>query len=347
MYGNSQFADADGNVLSSGLTRLMLLDDDPNTPLLRGPVALDIAAGSGASVSGLSVDYFNSAASLKVRVISSQGQVSWTNGSYANSIEFTGTLQQINQKLTELNVSVPVGQTGAQLLVDVAPTGRSGVVGALTVPVVVHNPASITAASSQSVVAATSTALSSIAVSDIDSNVLRVTLTSAGGSLQLGSTSGLFTSQSGSSTVLEGLRSDVNAALGQLAFTALPGRSTASLQVTVDDKDPLTSDASQRIELSVTAAPPSLVLPSQYSARMGASTLLSGFAVRDADSSSLSLTLSASAGTLAIAGALPSGVVVTSQSAASLTVSGSPALLQQLLGQISYTAPLVNPSPPP
>lgn len=53
VYGNSQFADAaSGKVLSSGITRLMLLDDDPNTPVISAPASLDVGAAQTAAVRG-------------------------------------------------------------------------------------------------------------------------------------------------------------------------------------------------------------------------------------------------------------------------------------------------------
>jgi hypothetical protein len=213
------------------------------------------------------------------------------------------------------------------------------VVGSFDLPVLIHNPASIGPTSTQSVVAATRSALAPITVSDIDSDVLRVTLNSVGGTLQWGPTSGLYLNQSGSIWLAEGSKSDLNAALGQLAFTANSGRSTASIQVTVDDKDALTVEAPRTISLSVAAAPPSVSLPVQYNAKIGAATLLSGFSVQDADSSSVTITLSASAGSFTLPGSLPGGVTLRGQTASSLILSGSPALLQQALALVSYTAP--------
>jgi VCBS repeat-containing protein len=348
VYGNSQFSDTDGNILSSGTTRLMLLDDDPNTPVVIAPESLDAAAGVTTSVAGLVVDYFNPNAVLTVTATATGGLISQNGMDFATVQTLTGTLDVINANLALLEMRATVGQTSAQIRLDVTPQGRTNVVGSIDVPVTVHNSATLAVTASQNVVAATRSALAPISVADLDSDVLRVTLDSTNGSLDLAQTQGLFVNKNanGTSWVVEGLKSDLNAALSQVFFTAQAGRSAASVTVTVSDNDDLTPETPSTISLRVATAPPVAAVPNQYMAKVGVATLLTGFTVSDADSSSVTLTLTASAGVLGLPASLQSGVVLRSQTSSSLVLSGSPANLQAALPTLTYTSPLTNATPP-
>ncbi len=348
VYGNSQFSDAAGNILSSGTARLMLLDDDPNTPLVSAPESLDAAAGVATSVPGLVVDYFNPNALLTVTATATGGLISQNGLDFATVQTLTGTLDAINANLALLEMRATVGQTSAKIHLDVTPQGRTNVVGSIDVPVTVHNSATLAVTASQNVVAATRSALAPITVSDLDSDVLRVTLDSTNGSLDLAQTQGLFVNKNanGTSWVVEGLKSDLNAALSQVFFTAQAGRSAAGVTVTVSDNDALTPETPSTISLRVASAPPTAAVPNQYMAKVGVPTLLSGFTVADADSSSVTLTLSASTGSLGLPVTLQSGVVLRSQTTNTLVLSGSPANLQAALPTLIYTSPLTNATPP-
>lgn len=346
VYGNSQFADVNGNILSSGTTRLMLLDDDPNTPLVTAPAVIGAAAGVSSMVTGLSVDYFNATTPLTVTATALRGQISLDGIQFAGLQTFSGTLDEINAQLALLEIRAQVGQTSAQIHLDVTPQGRANIVGSTDVSVVVHNAATLAVASSQNVVAATRSALSPITVADVDSDVVRVTLSSVGGSVDVASATNLFVNKTASTWVLEGLKSDVNAALGQLYFTALAGRTAASVTVAVSDNDDLTLETPSTISLRVATAPPTATVPTQYAAKVGVPTLLSGFTVQDPDSASVTVTLTASAGSLGLPGSLPSGVVLRGQTASSLVLSGSPANLQSALATLTYTSALNNVSAP-
>uniref|UniRef100_UPI0037C0B1AA Ig-like domain-containing protein n=1 Tax=Limnohabitans sp. TaxID=1907725 RepID=UPI0037C0B1AA len=348
VYGNSQFSDTAGNILSSGTARLMLLDDDPNTPVVIAPESLDAAAGVTTSVAGLVVDYFNPNAVLTVTATATGGLISQNGINFATVQTLTGTLDVINANLALLEMRATSGQTSAKIHLDVTPEGRINVVGSIDVPVTVHNSATLAVTASQNVVAATRSALAPITVSDLDSDVLRVTLDSTNGSLDLAQTQGLFVNKNanGTSWVVEGLKSDLNAALSQLFFTAQAGRRGAGVTVTVSDNDALTPETPSTISLTVATAPPVAAVPNQYMAKVGVATLLTGFTVSDADSSSVTLTLSASTGSLGLPVSLQSGVLLISQTPTTLVLSGSPANLQAALPTLIYTSPLTNATPP-
>jgi len=348
-YGNSQFINASGALTSNGSTQVMLLDDDPNTPVISGALTADVLAGSASAVPALSINYYNASAPLKVALSASHGQLAGqvdvqSDGTYllyklnGTTHEYTLTQAEANLILGKLTFSGEIGSVAGSVHLQVTPSGRT-VSGSYDVGMVIHNPSTLSVVAQQNAVAATPSALQGITIADVDSSNLTVTLTGNGGAVSVGNASGAFVNQSATGALtLNGSSAALNAALGTLSFTATAGYSSASLKVTVNDGDALTPDPTATINLAVATAPSQASLPDQVMSTVGIPTLLTGITVQDPDSAVVTVKLQASAGTLSL-GALSSGVVIKSQSAGVIELDGTPQALQQTLNAVSYLAP--------
>lgn len=354
-YGNSQFTDLSGNLIASGSARVTLLDDDPNTPLITVPTTIAAGAGQAMAVGGVAVDYFDTTSKLVATLTSVHGTLdlqqaagglalAGTSGSYT----LTGTLAEINSALARLMFTGASGELTGGVRVSVQPyvgtgsgaTIRTGVVGQAEFAVDVHNSATIgSLTAGQHVIAGTSSVIAPISVADIDSANVSVTLKSTSGDVLTGTSTGVFVNRSVAGQVtLEGSKTDVNAALANLSFKANAGITTSQISVSVSDLDALTTDPTSSFNVTVDAAAPTVVAPSSAMFKGALATLLPQITLADADSSSLSVTLTASAGTLT-AGTLASGVTQGAKTATSITFVGSADALQTTLANVNYTSP--------
>jgi len=313
-YGNSQFADAAGKLTVSGVAKVRLLDDDPNTPVISGPSSLDVVADQATAMPGLSVDYYSASGPLKLVLSAVHGDLSGASlekqadGSYwafktvtatggASTRSYELTLAEVNDQLAQLRFDGDAGSVKGQVHGEVLAVGRT-VSGVFDVAVGIHNPATIVQAPvQQSVTAATLSRIGPIVVADADATSLKVTLTSSGGEVLAGTSTNVFVNKPTAGVlILEGAPVAVNAALANLSFNATAGRTSASIQISVNDGDSLTVDPGQTVSLTVQKAAPTASLPSQLSATVGIDTLLSGIQVADVDSASITARLSVSAG---------------------------------------------------
>ena len=354
-YGNSQFTDLSGNLIASGSARVTLLDDDPNTPLITVPTTIAAGAGQAMAVGGVAVDYFDTTSKLVATLTSVHGTLdlqqaagglalAGTSGSYT----LTGTLAEINSALARLMFTGASGELTGGVRVSVQPyvgtgsgaTIRTGVVGQAEFAVDVHNSATIgSLTAGQHVIAGTSSVIAPISVADIDSANVSVTLKSTSGDVLTGTSTGVFVNRSVAGQVtLEGSKTDVNAALANLSFKANAGITTSQISVSVSDLDALTTDPTSSFNVTVDAAAPTVVAPGSAMFKGALATLLPQITLADADSSSLSVTLTASAGTLT-AGTLASGVTQGARTATSITFVGSADALQTTLANVKYTSP--------
>lgn len=354
-YGNSQFTDLNGSLIANGSARVTLLDDDPNTPIVTVPTTIAAGEGQAMAVAGVAVDYFDTTSKLVATLTSVHGTLdlqqaagglalAGSSGTYT----LTGNLAEINSALARLMFTGASGELTGGVRLSVQPyvgTGsgasiRTGVVGQAEFAVDVHNSATIGAlTANQHVIAGTTSVLAPISVADIDSANVSVTLKSASGDVLTGTSTGVFVNRSVAGQVtLEGSKTDVNAALANLSFKATAGISTAQISVSVSDLDALTTDPTSSFSVFVDAAAPTVVAPSSAMFKGALATLLPQITLADADSSSLSVTLTASAGTLT-AGSLASGVTQSARTATSITFVGSADGLQATLANVKYTSP--------
>ena len=350
LYGNSQFTDLAGTLVAQSKVLVNLLDDDPNTPQITAPAELATGAGATVVAEGFSLDYFDAQASLAVTLkavhgslglLASNGSViqNLTIGSDAASYSLQGNLSDINNALSRLTFTGDADATDGGIRITAQPVGRS-VVGSADMAIIVHAGPEISAVSSPvDVVAGTLSNVSVPLVSDKDSNELSVQVTTSDGEWALPRSSNVVVERSAvGSLLLHGNALDLNDALSTLAVTATPGRSSLSVNLLVSDGDPLTPDAMLSYAMAVQQAAPILQLPLAANYKGGLASALPSIKMSDADSAMLTMTVTASAGTL-LPGDMSGDASLLAQTATSLTVNGSTASLLATLKGFLYSAP--------
>jgi hypothetical protein len=201
---------------------------------------------------------------------------------------------------------------------------------------VVQSP-EVTLPTRPTVVAGIGSAVTGISLADADSDALSVTLTPGNGTIGLTAVGGVTIADAGSGALrLTGSVADLNATLAGLRFTANGDATSATLRVQAVDNDARTPDADQTLTLSV-AAQPSLTLTSPAAIRPGTAGAVPGIVVADRDSTSLSVTLTPSSGTLAATG---DGVTVSRGANGTLTLTGTTAALNNALSKLTLTLPV-------
>ncbi|NBP39600.1 MAG: hypothetical protein EBV34_14395, partial [Betaproteobacteria bacterium] len=197
VYGNSQFADPNGNLLAYGEARLLLLDDDPNTPLITGPLGddpntpavegdkkLTLIAANPTKLPALSVDYFDPTASFTATIstrgatLNAQGILTASNTANrwnlvaptANGSTTVLSLDQLNQALSNLSQALSLEASplssaptaSGTLRLDVTPQGRN-VTGTYEIALDIRHPPSLSLSESfAAVIAQTQSTLSAL-----------------------------------------------------------------------------------------------------------------------------------------------------------------------------------------
>jgi len=351
LYGNSQFTDLNGALVAEPKVLITLQDDDPNTPVVTVPTAL--AAGEGTTVvaEGVSVDYYDAQATLVVNLQALHGTLalqtsagavlqSLTPGDSSGTYSLQGKLADINNALARLTfTSDPLALDGG-LRITAQPSGRS-VVGAADVPISVHASPEVSVPTAPvAVVAGTLSRVSVPLVADQDSDEISLQLTTGEGEWVLAASDNVWVEHPDiGNVILHGNPLDVNDVLSGLSLIATPGRSNVNVSVEVSDGDPLTEDAQSSYVMAVQHAPPILQWPLSVNYKGGLASALPSVSLSDADSALLTLTVSASAGTL-LPGDMAGDASLLAQSDAALTLQGSAASVQTTLKSFLYTAPL-------
>ncbi|WP_164476156.1 beta strand repeat-containing protein, partial [Sinorhizobium glycinis] len=162
----------------------------------------------------------------------------------------------------------------------------------------------------QTVGSNTATAITGIAVADVDSTNVTTTLSVSSGKLTVGTGSGLTVNNNGTNTVtISGTLAQVNAALATLSYLSNTNYSGADV-LTVVTSDGLASDTDM---VAITANPPANVAPAASNdvivISTGTSVFLSAAWLlnNDTDTDGDALSISASS----IIGSLPSGWTIT------------------------------------
>ncbi|NBP39510.1 MAG: hypothetical protein EBV34_13910, partial [Betaproteobacteria bacterium] len=274
VYGNSQFANVDGSLLSYGEARVLLRDDDPNSPLIIGPKTddpttpaieaankLTLLANTPSKLPALSVDYFDTSALFTASISANGAKLnapgilveSSTPGTW-NIVASTGvgstnalSLDQLNLALTILSQAQALEATASGgLTVSVKPQGRN-IEGTYQIELDTRHPPTLSLPQSfESVIAKTQTTLSaatgssSITIADTDSKNLTVTVETASGSLSLAGTPDVFVANTANGLTLSGGPNALSRALGSLGFEANAGIRSAAFRITITDNDPFT-----------------------------------------------------------------------------------------------------------
>ena len=303
----------------------IISDDDPYTPVITLDTTSQITANKGSLVNA-SVDYYDANAELTVVISADNASVSSTT--------FSGNLASINNQLKILTVTGAEGSVEGIVTIGVAVDGRQA---SGQSELVIHNaPIALTPQNILQVTAGKVTLVSDLAVADVNGGNLSVTVTSEFGSLQLADSSRLSLVTVANGIELYGSALNINSALAGLYFTANAINESASITLSADDGDPLTDVVTSKVNLSVQAADPIMILADGTSTlTQGKASALVGISVADTDSSLLSFTLIATEG--AVSATSIGSAVVTGSGTSQLTLTGSAADINTSLTSLRFT----------
>jgi hypothetical protein len=314
-------------------------------------ISLTDGAASGTSDS-LALNVTNGALTLG----STTGLTFVTGSNKSAAMTLHGTLANLNAALKGLVFSPTTGFTGSAPLSVTLTDSGDNLKGSAAVAITVSAPPSVNAPAT-----ATLTENTSLVFSSANSNLISITdagasgtsdsltLTVSHGKLTLASTTGLTFSagaNGSASMTVKGTLANLNAALNGLRYVPTSAYSGSdSLKISVTDAgDKATESAS--VGLTVTAPPPpAITAPSKATVGEDSSMTFStaeGDAISVADpgasaTSTDSLTLKVSHGTLKLASTKGLTFTAGSNNSASMTVSGTLANLDAALNGLVYT----------
>ncbi|NDC60475.1 MAG: Ig-like domain-containing protein, partial [Betaproteobacteria bacterium] len=285
-----------------------------------------------------------SAPSNQSPVFSHKVETQTINGNPMHVLVLQGNVTDITDALDLMQVKVTNNTTNAFFVVEATDGGP--LTNRIEVPVTLHHPVEITQGTLPTyVVAGQLTPLTGFSVNDVDGGVLTVNLNPNNMNLQVLAVPGVtITSLDSGGLRLVGSAGDINDALASLAFTASSADALASathgtpveLTVSVSDSDPYSSTT---LPVKVTAeavpAPTELSAPLRLVGSAGTPTLVSGLSVSDADSSTVTVSLQATGGTLSL---VDSPLLIMRQlSPSSYTLTGAVADVNKTLDQLTFT----------
>ncbi len=335
----------------------------PSTASLTENGSLTFSSSNGNAISvadasaGTNADSLTLSVSHGTLTLASTSGLTITGSNGTASFTVSGTVSNLDAALNGLVYTPTAGYTGSDSLsVSITDPGDSlsaSASVALTVsapsPPTITAPANASLSENGSLVFSTSNGNAiTIADASAGSNSDSLTLTVTHGTLTLATTSGLTfapgTSNGSASFTVTGTVTNLNAVLNGLTYQPTAGYvGSDSLAISLADSGDSLS-ASDSVGLSITAAsPPTITAPAAGSLNENGSLAFStanGNAISVADSSagssSDSLTLSVTHGTLTLAST--SGLTITAgaNGSASVTVSGTVTNLDAALNGLTY-----------
>lgn len=355
--GQVQLLDASGNQASSLNTNFTILNDDPPVPTFVGAFgtsAVNFVAGVEQSLSGLKLDYFKTDAATLLQVsiktslaasVSGAGTAQTVSGFKVYAL--SGTLNEINARLAKLTFTPGADEQTTVLSLSAKDT-TGNVIGQTLEPVLNlhHVPVLSLPTVATSVVAGIESALAGVKVSDADNDTLTVTLKPQNASLSLTNVSGITTSKLQDGTLtLSGKAFDLNAALDTLKVTANTASSLAkpvNVSVFVSDGDVLTADPVSTLTINAAPAPTLLSGPSSLTVSriLDGNPNVSGLTLSDADSTQLTVKLTATGGSLSVLTTTNVKYVetVSASGAKTITLAGAVGDLNNAINSLVFKA---------
>ena len=359
-------SDGNGGSLASNPSidvNITAVNDAPTVSGAPSSVSATEDTATGVDLSGLSfadVDgddlMVTVAASAGTLAASSGGGVT-IGGSGTGTLTLSGSASAINSYLDTLsNVTYTgasnVNGTGAATLTVSASDGNGGSLASnpsIDVNITAVNDAPTVSGAPSSVSATEDTAtgvdLSGLSFADVDGNDLTVTVAASAGMLAASSGGGVTIGGSGTGTLtLSGSASAINSYLDTLSNVTYTGASNvngtgaATLTVSASDGNGGSLASNPSIDVNITAvndAPTVSGAPSSVSATEDTATGvdLSGLSFADVDGNDLTVTVAASAGTLAASSG--GGVTIGGSGTGTLTLSGSASAINSYLDTLS------------
>ncbi|MGI9212176.1 MAG: putative Ig domain-containing protein, partial [Methylococcaceae bacterium] len=267
---------------------------------------LDVVSGQSTLVSGIQVADLDSER-LTVTLTASGGTLNFPQQNNvtitplnAHTWQLTGSPANLNNSLANLHYTGDPAVNNGQIQVVTTDSGRITQVAEGTMTLAHHATPKLTLPTAPVLLAGNATPIAGITVSDTDSPSLSVNLSPTGGTIALTAAKGVsLAHQANGDTTVSGTAKALDATLATLSVNGLAGQ--FSLGVTVSDDQPITPDATGTLLLDVLDAP-HLSLPNRVTVSNQVTTGIPGINVADADSPSLSLTLTPSEGTLTLNG---------------------------------------------
>ena len=330
-------------------------DDDPSTPLSAGTLAIAIQsppdvvlpsrptviAGVSTEVLGLEIKD-DDGGTMTVVVTANAGTVTLPLFGQATAtdlgngaVRLSGTLDDVNKTLQQLEFTAARQVTGAWIQLDVSDDQllTADTSGRLVMDVL--SPPEQTVPGSLAAVAGTAVRVSGLTVSDFDSATVQVTLTPTGGTLALAAQGGLSLTDLGNGAWrLLGSQTDIAATLATLTFTGTAGQTGGTITVASTDLDGRTPVVTGRIAVTIDNTP-TVTLPAPVGVVAGIPAGLAGLGVSDPNGRVLAVTLTATGGTLAVAAA--AGVTAVTNQDGSLTLTGLAGSLNTALAAVTFT----------
>ncbi|MDQ2101915.1 beta strand repeat-containing protein [Azospirillum isscasi] len=250
-------------------------------------------------------------------------------------IRLSGTLDDVNKTLKQLEFTAARQVTGASILLETADDQPLTADDSDRLVMDVLSPPEQTVPATLAAVAGRATAVGGLSVVDFDSATVQVTLTPTGGSLALTAQGNATVSQpGGGASRVVGTQADVNATLATLTYTGTAGTTAGTIQVSSTDLDGRTPVVTDSIAVSI-ANTPAVTLPSLNTLVTGTPAVLTGLRVSDPNDRTLTVRLTATNGTLAVSPA--AGVTITSNPDGSLTLGGLAGALNTALAAATFT----------
>jgi VCBS repeat-containing protein len=315
-----------------------------NSPTLELPNQPSVVAGSTALLSRISVADADDG-SLTVTLNPTGGTLAAQAAAGATvaigsdgTLRITGTVTSVNDTLAVLSFTADQGITGAAIILRVADGDARTTDAEATLAIAVASPAELQFPVTTPVLTAgTATALSGIALSDAGTGLVTVRLTATNGTLGLSAQGDVAFADLGNGVfTLIGISGDISATLAATTFSGTPGATSASLRIEVDFTDAKLADLDRTLTI-VLVNPPILTTPAAGSivATAGEAIAVTGISISDFDDASLTVSVSPTGGTVAMAAV--GGATVTPGAGGLLTVSGAKADVNATLAGLILT----------
>ena len=316
-----------------------IIDDDPRAPTFVGPDSIAVLAGVSTPISNISI-LDGDSSSLTVTVTPTGGTVALIGPATATTINgvttLSGTVADVNTTLATLVFTPAAGATAGSLRVTAADGDATTTDLDRTLSIRVAQSPENRLPVQPVVLGGVATEIIGVGVRDSDSPTMTITLIPGNGSVNLrtfGTVS--LTRNADGSLRLTGSTTDINASLATVEFTALTTVREASLRITSDDNDSITPNDSDLILIQVVQSP-TVTVPTRPLVIAGVASTVTGIRFADADSDTLSVTLTPGNGTIAVTAT--GGVSVTDAGSGALRLSGTVAGLDSTLASLRFTA---------
>ncbi|TAN53603.1 MAG: tandem-95 repeat protein, partial [Methylococcaceae bacterium] len=299
-------------------------------------------AGSPVAIAGIKVYDFDSK-DLQVTLtvdggalaLNAQGEVTVSQPD-GHSYRLYGSQADLNATLATLSFTGNADATVGRVQITTTDLGVITPAATSTYTLDVLHAPGITLPVSPSVVAGNTLAVDGVSVSDIDPDLLTVTLTPQGGRLDAHAAAGATLTRNGEQLILEGSAATVNTTLAELTFTPAADAKNGAIRVQADDNDPRTADAERTLEIGISRQP-ELSLPdlATIPTALGVDTALPGIALSDTGATLNRVTLSVDSGVLSLIAAGTAGIEQAGEGM--LIVTGTAQDLNASLASLHYT----------